>query len=315
MGSYPIDLCPIVNKGKAIGKSLTSLPSVQGYEVPLVSVICTPEATEVWEVPLVPEGADPCNMCNEEKINEIKWYQRYHTQLNPIPPFEPTKIPEDYWVFECSIPRGFLEGTCAQCFSHASQFRLIGDLGFDTHWTFAWEDRAKWTVARKNLPFPGEPLKVITVIPGDGDFLRPHNSCTYSTCGAPDGSCYYPTWELHTEGAFCVIATGYFATPTWTSGKIVNYYTDSLGWSNFEKDHLAYPDCSVYGDCSLKYALNIEKEETKELTSAGFSAYVIGSWVSLRKHKNPYFEPFDDGVLGAAGDLIILPWHISGIGG
>lgn len=315
MGNHSIELCPVVNKGKAIDKSLTSFPSMSGYEVPLVSATCTPKIVDGWEIPLVPEGLDPCTMCNGEKVNNINWFQRFHNQLNPIPPFEPIVIPEDYWVFECSIPQGFLEGTCPQCFHRASKFLLIGDLGFNTSWVFARGGKAKWTVARKNLPFPGEPLKVITVIPGDGDFLCPRPSCTHSACGAPSGSCYYPTWELHTTGTFCIIADGYFATPTWTSGKITNYYTDALGWSDFDENHLAYPNCSVYGDRSLKYSLKVEKEEDKELTSAGFSAYIIGSWVSLRKLGESHFEPFDDDVLGVPGNSIILPWHISDVGG
>lgn len=314
MGSYSIDLCPIINKGKAISKSLTSLPSVSGHEVPLVSVVCTPEVIDGWEIPLVPTGADPCNMCNNEDLNTIKWYQRFHTQHNPIPPFEPTIIPEDYWVFECAIPRGFLEGTCPQCFGNASKFLLVGELGFTTSWVFARENRAKWTVARKDLPFPGEHLKVLTIIPGAGDSFRPMSSCAYSACGAPAGSCYYPTWEIQTSGRFCIVAESYFASPTWTSGKIANYYTDSLGWSDLDEHYLGYPSCDVYGDDSLKYSVEAEKEIV-ELTSAGFSAYIIGAWVSLRKLGKVHFEPYDDGVLGVPGNSIILPWHISGVGG
>lgn len=315
MGTYSINLCPIVNKGKAISKSLTvSLPSVKGYEVPLVSVICTPEAIDSWEIPLVPEGSDPCNMCGNTEFNTIKWYQKYHTQLNPIPPFEPVKIPEDYWVFECSIPQALVEGTCPECFSKASKFLLIGDLGFKTSWQFAKKGRVKWTVSRNSLPFPGEYLKVLTVVPGDGDSFRPHGVCTPPACGAPAGSCYYPTWEIHTTGKFCTIAGGYFATPTWTSGKIYNYYTNALGWSDLAEDHLGYPDCFVYGDVSLKYQIVVEGQ-LLELSSAGFSAYIVGSWVSLKKIGKAYYEPFNDEVLGASESLVVLPWHISEIGG
>lgn len=316
MGNYSIELCPIINKGKAISKSSSSgsLPSVQGYEVPLVSSVCTPEIAESWEVPLVPEGFDPCNMCGDVKVNNIKWYQRYHNQLNPIPSFEPIKIPEDYWVFECSIAQGFLEGLCPQCFPRNSKFLLVGDLGFNTHWTFAQKNRAKWTVARENLPFPGEYIKVLTVVPGDGDFFRPRSLCATVACGAPVGSCYYPTWELQTTGRYCTVADGYFATPTWTSGKISNYYTDTLGWSNLDEDHVGYPDCDVYGDPSLEYKLQVEKTNIN-LTSLGFSGYGIGTWVLLRKLLNEWTEPYDDGVLGQLGNLAIVPWHITGVGG
>lgn len=315
MGSYSVDLCPIVNKGKAIKKkSSGSLPSVQGYEVPLVSVVCTPEVTEGWEVPLVPEGFDPCGMCGDVKVNSIKWYQRFRNQLNPIPPFEPIVIPEDYWVFECSIAQGFLEGSCPQCFPKNSKFLLVGNLGFTTHWAFAQKNRVKWTVARKNLPFPGEPIRVLTVVPGDGDSFRPRSPCAYAACGAPADSCHYPTWQIQTTGKYCTVAEGFFATPTWTSGKIANYYTDTLGWSDLDDDYLGYPDCSVYGDDSLKYAISVE-QELKELTSVGFSAYITGSWVSLRKLGETYFEPYDDKVLGATGKLVILPWHINSVGG
>lgn len=314
MGDYSIDLCPIVNKGKAIEKSSESLPSVVGYEVPLISAVCVPEVIGGWEVPLVPEGFDPCDMCGDIGLNPIKWHQRYHDQLNPIPPFEPIRIPEDYWVFECSIPQGFLEGLCPQCFSGASKFKLVGELGFNTSWNFACGNGVKWTVTRNSLPFPGEYLKVLTVIPGDGDSFRPKASCTYEACGAPSGSCYYPTWQMHTTGRYCLIAGGFFATPTWTSGRITNYYTEALGWTDLDESYLGYPDCSVYGDTSLKYSVNVEGELVN-LTSVGFSAYIVGSWVSLRKLGEDHFEPYDDGVLGVPGNSVILPWHINGIGG
>ena len=190
----------------------------------------------------------------------------------------------------------------------------MGNLGFRTDWIKIHGNLAHWQVQRDEIPFPGEYLTVLTVVPGGGDMFVPGGICAPPRCGVPGGSCYFPYWQMQTTGHYYVVADAFFSTPTWTSGEIKDYYTDDLGWSELGGSHLAYPDCSVYGDSTLKYKV-LNEGTMKIITSTGFSGYGIGTHVVLRKVGNEYFEPFDDGVVGGAGSLIILPWHIMGNGG
>lgn len=306
--SYTIELCPIVNKGKAIHKTQT-VPSISpysgGFNVPLMPSTCELSTEATYEVPLQPTDCDPF----KDGMGSIKWWQNYHLRYPTY-----NKISHDSWMFECKIPQGFSEGTCDKCFPNINKTILVGNLGFKTNWIGTYGNTVQWQVRRENLPFPGEYITALTVIPGDGDIFKPEGICASSKCGAPSGTCYYPSWQMQTTGTYYIVADTFFATPTWTAGKIKDYYTDTLGWSTLEDTHLAYPDCSVYGDPSLVYKINIEGS-TETITSVGFSGYGIGTYVAVRKINNEYYEPFDDSVLGISGNIALFPWHIMGIGG
>jgi hypothetical protein len=312
---FTIELCPIVNKGKSIQKIQETIPSIEsregGFTVPLMSTTCVLSTEAAYEIPLAPIGCDPFK---DGELGSLKWWQRYHDQFNPADPENPIKIPEGSWLFESKIPQGFSEGTCSKCFPNVGDFRIVGNLGFKTDWLKIYGNIARWQVAREDLPFPGEYLIVLTVIPGNGDLFVPEAVCAPPKCGALGGSCYYPHWQMQTTGTYYIVADGFFSTPTWTSGKIEDYYTDELGWSTLGDKHLTYPDCSVYGNPTLKYKVRVEGA-LKEITSVGFGGYGIGTHVSLRKIEKEYFEPFDDDVLGISGSVVMLPWHIMGYGG
>lgn len=312
---FTIELCPVVNKGKSIHKTKDPAPSISSYDdgftVPLISPTCVLHAETTYRVPIQPIDCDPLK---DGRIGSLKWYQKYHNHFDPTHPEELVKIPEGSWIFECSIPQGFSEGTCSKCFPNVGDFCIVGNLGFKTNWIKIYGNLAHWQVQRNEIPFPGEYLTVLTVVPGDGDMFVPEGVCAPLRCGVPGGSCYYPRWQMQTTGRYYIVADAFFSTPTWTSGKIKDYYTDELGWSTLGDSHLAYPDCNVYGDPTLKYKMLIEGT-TKEITSAGFSGYGIGTHVALRKIGEEYFEPFDDGVVGGTGSLVMLPWHIMGYGG
>ena len=307
--NFNIEICPIVNKGKSIHKSKDTLPSlkssIEGFEIPIQSLTCTFNTSAGYVVPLQPTDCDPY----KDGMGSIKWWQIYHLRY---PTYD--KIPHDSWMFECKIPQGFSEGTCDKCFANINKTILVGNLGFKTDWKGTYGNTVQWQVQRENLPFPGEFITALTVVSGDGDMFKPEGICAPSKCGAPGGTCYYPSWQIQTTGTYYIIAETFFATPTWTAGKIKDYYTDTLGWANLADSSLTYPDCDVYGDESLKYKVQVEGE-TIELTSLGFSGYGIGTYVSLKKISNKYFEPYDDGVLGTNGNMAIVPWHIMGNGG
>jgi hypothetical protein len=108
-------------------------------------------------------------------------------------------------------------------------------------------------------------------------------------------------YDWQTSGSFWVVGYTFFATPTWTGGKLIDYYTDSLGWAGMSEGAKTYPVCDVYGDISLKYKVHVEGE-IREVTSVGFAGYAIGTHVLLRKLGKAYGEPFSDSCLGVGED-------------
>ena len=171
--NYDIELCPIVNKGKAIHKTQATTPAISpysgGFTIPLMPTTCELSTEATYEVPLQPIGCDPFK---DGELGTLKWWQKYHNQFDPADPENPIKVPEGSWMFESRIPQGFSDGTCSKCFPNVSDFRIVGNLGFRVDWLKIYGNVARWQVARKDLPFPAEYLTVLTVVPGNGDMFK-----------------------------------------------------------------------------------------------------------------------------------------------
>lgn len=289
MGNYRIDLCPVVNRHIGIGKSEDRLPAVSGYEVPLQSTSCELVPFAGWKIPLKKPG-----LCS--KILDLRWEQEtcgVHTFIGT------TQQPTNYWLFSCTPPRGLFEGTCTQCFPRAAVVYLVGNLGFSAGTLITYGRRLVWRVHRDDLPFPGELILALAFTSeGEGDAFIAQGSCAYPQCGTPHGDCIWGRRvSLITSGTYLVIASNFFATPTWTGGVLEDYYTDTLGWVGVPLGNLSFPNCDVYGDPSLQYKIRVEGE-LRIVTSMGFAGYGIGTHVLLKKVGPRYSEPFSDSCLG-----------------
>lgn len=308
--SYNIELCPIKNPGKAIHKTQATIPSTTtregGFNVPIKPISCTLRTGPTYEIPLSPINCNPykaaTGILKWEQETEGVWSMRGTVQK-----------PTNYWIFSCSIPQGISEGTCAKCFSQNSAVFLYGNLGFSGGSVLTDQNSVQFRVHRDSLPFPGEMIFVVMMVLGNGDMLKLSGSCASPDCGAHGSDCMWGR-EVNTQtsGNYWMIANTYFATPTWTGGYITDYYTETLGWAGLADGALVFPDCEVYGDATLKYKIRIEGTK-QELTSSDFAGYGIGTFVAVKK-LGEYEEPFDDGVLGGSGSVIV-PWHIMGMGG
>jgi hypothetical protein len=289
MTDYSLELCPIENKGKAIRRTQKTVPAISagtdGFDVPIMPITCTLNAESFYDVPLVPIGCDPFK---DGEIGTLAWEQETKSSTTA---FGPSEKPTEYWSFSCSIPEGFSEGTCAKCFSQNSAIFLLGNLGFNGGSILTGRDRAEWRVHRDNLPFPGELIFAATMLPGDGDLLRLKGICAPPDCETPGRDCMWlRDVSMQTTGVYWIIASTYFATPTWTGGYLIDYYTDILGWASLAGDALTFPDCSVYGDDTLLYKIDIEGGVTK-IHSSDFAGYGVGTFVAVKKLGIEYNEP------------------------
>lgn len=298
--SYNIELCPIVNKGKAIHRTQSTTPSISsysgGFDIPLMPSTCELSTEATYEVPLQPTDCDPFK---DGKTGTLNWEQETQSTFNM---YGGSEKPTNYWLFSCSIPQGMSEGTCAKCFSQNSAVFLYGNLGFNGGSILTSGNTARWRIHRDDLPFPGEMIMAIMMVPGEGSMLRFNGSCASPDCGALGSDCMWGRdVQAQTSGTYWIIASTYFATPTWTGGFITDYYTDDLGWAAIPEDGLTFPDCSVYGDDSLLYKIDIEGTITK-INSSDFAGYGIGTFVTVKKLGVKYNEPFSDSCLGIGTD-------------
>ena len=294
MTNYSLELCPIVNKGAIIHKSLDSLPSVKGYEIPLQPTTCDLVPVDGWKVPLEPIAGGAFGLV------DLNWSQEKYSTFTAI---GSVVKPTNYWIFSCSPPQGLFEGSCPKCFPQSAAVFLVGNLGFSAGGQLVREGRVSWKVHRDDLPFPGESLVVLALVSGDGDAYIAKERCAAPSCGAHGSDCMWSrTISMFTSGRFLVIASSYFATPTWTGGKLLDYYTVESGWAGLSGDARVFPVCDVYGNETLKYKVLVE-EVIREVTSVGFAGYGIGTHVLLKKLGTKYSEPFSDSCLGVADDV------------
>jgi hypothetical protein len=309
--NYNIELCPVVNKGKSIHKTQSTTPSIttraDGFNVPLMPTTCTLTTEVTYEVPLQPTDCDPF----KAETGALKWEQETK-KTRTI--YGYVQEPTEYWIFSCSIPQGISEGTCAKCFSQNSAIFLYGNLGFNGGSVLTGQDSVQFRVHRDDLPFPGEMIFAAMVIPGEGSMLKLTGKCAAPACGTPGSDCMWlREVSAQTSGNYWIIASTYFATPTWTGGYITDYYTETLGWAGLPADARTFPDCAIYGDDTLKYKINAEGNML-EVNSSDFAGYGIGTFVLLKKLSETYGEPFDDSCLGVS-NVVIVPWHVMGMGG
>lgn len=315
MTTKTIKLCPEVYRGGAIKKKHTSMPAVSGFDVPIKPLGCVIEIGNYWEVPI--QGN--CDPFDNFPVQQIRWAQRFYNQVMVFPPFY-REVPRNQWDFQFTIPSGWLV-KCPQCFGF-NPIKLIGTLGFNAGSRFPDKDgKVSWEVYRDDLPFPGEKLIAITVVAGDGDMRVFSGPCTPAGVCATGDCVWSDIVTLQTSGKFLEVAYGYFATPTWTGGDIAGYKTTGLGEIRTPSESEGCPLAEVYGDSSLRYLVNIEGEE-ETVGSSDFAGYglgqregaALGSFVLARKIDQEYVEPYNDGVLGAAGKKVIFPWHINSVG-
>jgi hypothetical protein len=290
MGNYSIELCPKTNRGAFIHKTVVGLPEVSGYEIPLMPTACEFLPEEGWYVPLMPDGG-----C-VDVMQDIHWKQESQRVFTA---FGGSVNTTEYWNFSITPPQGLFEGSCKKCFPRAATIRLLGDLGFNGGIQISYGKRVVWRVHRNDLPFPGEFLIAIADCPdGDGEALRMLGVCASPDCETPDADCIWGrSSSIATTGSFLIIGSIFFATPTWTGGVLVDYYTQELGWAGVEAGSLSFPDCVVYGNPTLQYKINVEGE-LRTVTSVGFAGYGIGTHVLLKKLGVKYSEPFSDSCLG-----------------
>jgi len=290
MGNYSIDLCPKVNRGALIHKTVVGLPEVRGYEVPLKPTACELIPEEGWYIPLMPPGGCPF------PTDEIRWAQE---EISRLTPFGTTSSPTDYWRFSIVPPQGLFEGSCVDCFPRSTAIHLVGSLGFNGGIKISSGRRVTWRVHRSNLPFPGELLVAVASCPdGNGDARKMSGDCTPPQCDTPPGDCIWGrSVSLATSGTFLSIGSVFFATPTWTGGVLVDYFTQSGGWAEVPAGNHVFPSCDVYGDPTLQYKIDVEGT-IRIVTSVGFAGYGIGTHVLLKKLDRKYCEPFTDACLG-----------------
>ena len=297
---YSIELCPIENKGKSIHKTQATIPSIEshdgGFNVPLMPTTCKLSTEAVYEVPL---GPDDCNPFETGDLGDLEWEQETETFNTMIGPVQKST---NYWIFSCYIPQGYSRGTCSKCFRDSSAVFLYGNLGFNGGSVVTGGNRIEWRVHRNDLPLPGEMIMAVMMVSGEGSMLRFKGSCASPECKTPAGDCMWSREvQVQTSGSYWIIASSYFATPTWTGGYLVDYYIDDLGWAEVPAGSLIFPDCSIYGDDSLLYRINIEGEITK-INSSDFAGYGIGTFVAVKKLGIEYNEPFSDSCLGIGTD-------------
>lgn len=312
-----LKLCPRVYRGASIKKKHSSLPHVEGFQVPILPLGGTIEIGDFWEVPIQGD----CDIYDEFPVQQIRWAQRFDMQGISVLPFY-KKVPRDQWIFKFTIPSGWFD-LCPQCFGTHMKAHLMGALGFDAGEQFPDKNgEVSWEVHRDDLPFPGEPLVALTVVDGNGDMRIYSGPCIPSGICHVGGDC---SWnrrvEMQTSGRFLGIAYGFFATPTWTGGEVVGYRTRKLGSVDLPEESQVCPVPEVYGDPSFSYSVEIEgeKEVVASTDFAGYglgrrAALSIGSYVLTRKMGQEYEEPYDDSVLGSGGAKIIFPWHINWVG-
>jgi hypothetical protein len=292
MGNYSIDLCPKTNRGAFIHKTVVGLPEVRGYEVPLMPTACELLPEEGWDIPLMPEGG--CSY----PMQDIRWKQETGRIFTA---FGGSVATHNYWNFSITPPQGLFEGKCKRCFSRAATIRLYGDLGFNGGVEVSYGQRVTWRVHRNNLPLPGEFLIAVADCPdGDGDVLMMSGSCATPECGAHGSDCMWGrSVTAFTSGTFLILGSTFFATPTWTGGILVDYFTEGAGWAGVPPGNRVFPSCDVFGDPSLQYKINVEGT-LRIVTSAGFAGYGIGTHVLLKKVGPRYSEPFSDSCLGVS---------------
>ena len=292
MGNYSVDLCPKVNRGAFIRKTVVGLPETKGYEIPLMPITCELVPEEGWYIPIMPSGGCPF------PLQDIRWSQE-EGRINTA--FGPSLIPHNYWRFSIVPPRGLFEGTCAKCFPRSSPIYLIGSLGFDGGTQVSQGDKVFWRVHRSDLPFPGESIiAAVACADGEGDALLMRGRCVPPQCDTPSGDCIWGrVVSLATSGTYLVLGGTHFATPTWTGGVLVDYFTQSAGWAGVPAGNHVFPSCDVYGDPTLQYKIKVEGVY-RNVTPVGFAGYGIGTHVLLKKLGRKYNEPFSDSCLGAS---------------
>ncbi|RPI56432.1 MAG: hypothetical protein EHM49_00120 [Deltaproteobacteria bacterium] len=308
-----LELCELAAKCALEDRpSEDEILSVPVYTIPLQSTTNEPRVGDFWEVPLSPGDCDPFESA---ELETIRWEQEVTLEYTA---FGPSTKTTEYWIFKCRVPDGWvIKRACSECFPSGAlpkRAYLLGSLGFDAYvgeevWERSEESgqlrktgELQWKVHRKDLPLPGEALFALIVVGGSGGMEISKPTCPVKMCDVSDGDCcFFREYSYHTSGKFWTVGMTFFATPTWTGGKLLDYYTDSLGWAGLEEGDKTYPVCGVYGDLSLKYKVQAEGE-TIEVTATDFAGYAIGTHVFLKKLGKRYGEPFSDSCLGVGED-------------
>ncbi|MEA3479752.1 MAG: hypothetical protein U9R60_16335 [Bacteroidota bacterium] len=312
-----VDLCPKVYSGASIKRSHGSMPSVSGYTISIMPLGGSIEVGDYWKVPIQGD----CDIYDAFPVQAIRWAQRYDNQITLIPPYS-KKVPRNQWDFKFTLPEGWFD-LCPQCFDRRTNVKLLGVLGFNGGESFPDKNgEVSWEVYRENLPFPGERLVALTVVPGEGDVRIYRGPCTPAGVCSVGGDCVWVRrFEMRTTGKFLQVGEGFFATPTWTGGEVLGYQTAKTGPVLTPEDSQLCPTLDVYGDPTLQYIVEIEGE-SETLSPTDFAGYgtglregiALGSFVLTRKMDQVYEEPYNDSVLGSGGNKVIFPWHINSVG-